>query len=271
MTVATLSACSSDPVNPSFALTVRDANQLLDQMADEPGTLERPVVILGGIHDPGVAAPRLAGDLEDVLKPGAPIIAVSFFFSNDFEKCRRKAIEAVEREWPSDDPDATVEVDVIGVSMGGLVGRYASRPRTDGQKRLRVHRLFTISTPHRGARMAMWPTIDARIHDMRQGSAFLALLNDHPAPTDPEVIAYARLDDAVVGAENASPPAVVPFWVATPPLELAHIESSADPRIVADIVRRLRGEITYSNGTAAPLPRRTKGESGGTGDPPHPE
>ncbi len=63
-------------------------------------------------------------------------------------------IDAVDQKFPSSDPEVTTEVDVIGYSMGGLAARYAAMPATAvnlSKRRLQIGRLFTISSPHRGA------------------------------------------------------------------------------------------------------------------------
>ncbi|MCP3903744.1 MAG: hypothetical protein GY715_08930 [Planctomycetes bacterium] len=259
-----LAACSADvPLNPSFPLTLADAKGELREMRADPRSLERPVVVLGGIHDPGFIAPGLAREVKKLTTPDAPVIAVSFLTASDFETCRRRVIDAVDRAFPSDDPAATVEVDAIGVSMGGIVARYAARPRTDGGRRLRVRRLFTIGSPHLGARMADLPTFDSRILDMRRGSTLLAALNDHAVDEDPEVYPYTRLGDSIVGAEHTAPPGRPAWWVQNVPFAFAHLAASHDARFLADIMRRLRGEPAYATEPAAPLP----GDGGSTGTP----
>lgn len=247
------------PTNPSFALSTREARDALEEMGKDRRPAERPIVVLAGLHDPGFAPDRIADALREVLRDDARIVEVSFFFEDDFDACRRHVILEVRRELPDDGGAETAEVDVVAVSMGGLIARYAARPSLDGEPRLRIARLFTIATPHRGADMADAPTIDDRIADMREGSAFITLLNEFCLDSDPEIVPYARLDDAIVGAENAAPPGVEPWWVATPPFQLAHIAASGDPRILADIARRLRGEPPFATSPPAPLPGRGTG------------
>jgi hypothetical protein len=252
-----LAACSPDvPLNPSFPLKLADAKTALREMRADPRPLERPVVVLGGIHDPGVAAPGLARSVRRITEPDAPVIAVSFFTASSFDDCRRRVIEAVDEAFPTDDAEATVEVDAIGVSMGGIVARYSARRGAEGERRLRVRRLFTIGTPHVGAQMANLPTFDQRIVDMRQDSALLATLNDEPAPEDPELFPYARLGDQIVGANRSAPPGRTAWWVQNIPLAFAHLGASSDARFLADIGRRLRGEPPYTTEPPAPLPKR---------------
>ena len=70
---------------------------------------------------------------------------------------------------------------MLGLSMGGLVARHAALPREDG-RRLNVARLFTIATPHRGARLAdfrlsLLPVWDQKVLSMTTASPFLARLD----------------------------------------------------------------------------------------------
>src|SRR5438034_5555155 len=120
--------CASLPkdTNPSFPLTVEQAREDLRRMANDPRPLRRPVVILGGFIDPGLGGWAIGGELRHYLPRDAKIISVSFLFCDSFDACRRRVIGAVDRAFPTDDPNQTVEVDVIGLSMGGLVGRYAA-------------------------------------------------------------------------------------------------------------------------------------------------
>ncbi len=69
---------------------------------------------------------------------------------------------------PGDEP-----FDLVGFSMGGLIGRYYLQ-RLDGLRRVR--RFVSISTPHHGSRIAyLLPNRGCR--QMRPGSDFLADLN----------------------------------------------------------------------------------------------
>jgi len=83
-------------------------------------------------------------------------------------------------------PACTSEVDVIGVSMGGVVGRCAAAPPPAGRlgKRLKIARLFTISSPHRGAVMAslLPPLIGPIQLELRKESTFLRALAQREDP-----------------------------------------------------------------------------------------
>jgi pimeloyl-ACP methyl ester carboxylesterase len=278
MLVATfgLSGCSADkPLNPSFALRYDDAKAALRDMAEHRGKLARPVVVLGGWIDPGVATAVVGGQVRDVVDDGR-VLDVSFAFCGSFDDCRQRLIERVEAAFPSTDPVWTQEVDVIAVSMGGLVARYAAAPppqevvppppegsptpevedhtNQPSPRRLKIARLFTISSPHRGAQMAPLPTFDRLQIDMRPGSDFMQRLEAELPEVRYDIYPYVRLGDLTVGEANAAPPGRTAWWLATPFLQGAHLSAFRDPRILADICRRLRNEPAYATAPAAPLP-----------------
>jgi hypothetical protein len=281
--------CATHAPNPSFNVSNDDARAALREMKHDAKPLPRPLVILGGLDDPGVATMVLGDDFREITGDDSRVIGVSFFFCGSFDGCRKRVIDAVDKAFPSDDPVWTTEVDVVAVSMGGLVARYAaapprarqatatatatatanaaSQPTTDRAptRRLHIARLFTISSPHRGAALAFLPTFNQLQIDMRAGSRFLQRLDAYDelieagsAQTRPydsyELIPYVRLDDVIVGERNAAPAGWTPWWVPAEPFQDSHMFAIADPRIVADIARRLRGEPPLTSDPPAPLP-----------------
>lgn len=301
-----LTGCGiGQPTNPSFPLSVSEANAAMLAMEKSPKPLVRPVVVLGGYLDPGVSPARLAGKVR-ALTGDDRVVSVAFFSDSDFGDTRRRVLKAVQEKFPSDNPEATVEVDVIGYSMGGLVARHcamapdaadtASRYARDGEKsdepkkdqtasqasssgdaaagkpvnkpgdqdkdevskplpkRLRIVRLFTISTPHRGAKLAELPS-PMRLHRaMRHDSPFLEKLNANLKHADYELFTYVRLQDGIVGAGNAAPPGMTPWWVPNRLFQPGHFGGFADSRFIVDIIRRLRNESAWAIRPAAPLP-----------------
>ena len=249
--------CAARPKaeNPSFAVTIEQARADLKRIADDPKPLRRPIVILGGYADPGVGGWAVGAELRKYLPAGAKIVTVSFTFCDSFDACRRRVMETIHRELPSDDPDHTIEVDVIGLSMGGLVGRYCAATTTP--PRLRVHTLFTMSSPHRGAlRAEAWPQLTRMQVDMTAGSEFYRTLEEaeRGGAMQYELVPYVRLGDTVVGPQYAAPPGRTAWWVPNVPGEFEHIGAMRDPRILADVLRRLRGEKPWTTEPAAPLP-----------------
>jgi pimeloyl-ACP methyl ester carboxylesterase len=259
--IAGIPGCGPPPrVNPSFSVTTSDARAALRAMRDDPRPLARPLVILGGFSDPGWVAYKVRSTVLKLFDRGdrGRIIAVNFTGTGSFEQCRRRVIRAVNERFPSDDPARTVEVDVIGISMGGLVARVAADEATPGERRLRVARLFTIASPLRGARLASWHRValTSMHRDMRAGSPLLQRLNARPP--DYPVVSYSRLNDGIVGAAYASPAGQGVWWLDNAPLEHSHWAALHDPRILADIARRLRSETPFTTDPPAPLPASTR-------------
>ena len=252
-----LTGCETASRNPSFDLAATDARKALREMRESPRALERPVIVLDGLGPP-VASWLLAdqvrratgGDRRDV-------VGVTFAFSGSLAGCRRHLLDAVERHFPSDDPHFTREVDVVAMSMGGVVARYAAAPEPSARgKRLKIARLFTIGSPHVGADLAALPPVLGQLQlDLRERSPFLRALARREAAGDYELYPYVRLGDCIVGDTNAAPAGVTPLWLPNLPLEDAHLAAWADPRIVADIARRLRGERPFATEPPQPLPR----------------
>ncbi len=262
--------CAPGPPNPSLPMSKGEARAALRAMRREPRPIARPVVILGGLHDPGFDGSALAGTIRKISAPDGQVISLNFgkLSTGTFDGCRDYVVSAVERAFGPGTGGESVEVDVVGYSMGGLVARHAARPRSDGGTRLKVRRLFTIATPHRGARLATLPTLDPRAADMRFGSEFLRSLDLAMPQADYELFSYTRTNDWIVGEENTAPPGLDPWWVPVAPISFSHLGASTDPRIVADIARRLRGEMPFAAAPPAPLPgERDRGDLAAS-DPP---
>ena len=213
-------------------------------MRAAPKSAVRPVVMLGGWGDPiwgmKLVRKRLAG-----VFVGDPFVVQNHSWFGDFDRYRDRIIASVDKAYPTSDPHQTVAVDVVGHSMGGLLGRYAAMP-LPGRRRLNVQRLFTISTPHRGARMAWMSPLEHAVRDMKPGSIFLETLDAALPDREYELVMYVRQRDWVVGFHRAAPHGMTPHWLASPWWERGHADSKKDPRLVADIARRLRGETPWS-------------------------
>lgn len=244
LALSVASGCThEDPatVVPSPGVSIAQAKEILHQIEEHPKPLERPIVILGGYLDPGMGSSAVASIVRHHVSDDR-IVAVNFVFCATFDECRDTVIKAVDAAYPTADAMQTAEVDVIGVSMGGLVGRYAAMPMKN-RRRLNVHTLFTISSPHQGAlRAAALPPITTLQADMKPGSAFLKRVAAGDSLAHYEIVAYSRTHDSVVGAQYAAPPGHVPIVVTNPPFEPAHVGAATDARIMADILRRLRHE-----------------------------
>ena len=249
-----------EPANASFPLTRDAAKAELDEMRRDRVALERPLIVATGYMDPGSSLARMVKRYRSLVSNPDWVIGVPFFTTVTFDSCRERVIDKLEAKFPSGDPDWTVEVDVVGLSMGGLVARHAASPRTDGGKRLRINRLFTLGTPHRGAQAAAPEGLDRRVPDMSEGSDFLRRLDELHDPGAYEIFAYVRLGDELVGESNATPPSGSFWWLPTPPLQSPHLNIQDDLRMTADIARRLRNEPAYATEPALPLPERPDDE-----------
>jgi hypothetical protein len=247
--------CGAGVVNPSFPISIRQADAELARMAREPIGLKRPLVIVSGFMDPGLAAFVLRSRLRAVLDD-PQIITIIPGDCMTMECNRQRIIDGIEKAFPSDDPEVTVECDIVAYSLGGVAARYAAMPpEQPGGRRLRIHRLFTISSPHRGAAQANWlPSIHPIQAALRDGSPWLAQLNDQPAGYP--VYPYILLGDQVIGEPNAAPLGQTVWWVPCPPLNDPHAAAFNDPRILADIARRLRDEPPLAQDPPAPLPKK---------------
>ena len=259
LAVISLAGCASDtPRNQSFPLTRHEAHLAIERMHADLWPLPRPVIVLGGIHDPGLVASHIADVIRDSVPDRSQVVDLSFFGDLTFDDCATKLIRFVDETFPNITSDSeTIEVDVVAFSMGGVVARFAASDayaKASG-RRLNIARLFTISSPHDGADLADWPTLDDRVKDMRKGSAFLATLNSESlAPIHRyELFTYVRLKDGVVGEEHAAPPDMSAWWVPSG-FSFAHLGAGHDERILADILRRLRGEQPFTTSPPAPLP-----------------
>ena len=246
LTAAPFGCGSIELANPAYPLTNAQVREELDRLRDaEPATLQRPVVVLGGYRALPTMADRLADQLA--LLTGADradFYPISYTLGASMHTIAELVVTRVEKRWPSDDPNETTEVDVVGISMGGLIGRYAALPaseRTFKGKRLKVRRLFTLASPHRGAALAEKIALDDAARDMRAGSAFLAQLDAALAGADYEIVPYAVLNDGWVGATRAAPPGMEPIW-SPGRRAFSHFNASDDPRILADLARRLRSD-----------------------------
>lgn len=249
--VVFVGGCASQPANPSFPTRVDSAQKDLGRMESQPHGLRRPLLVVGGILDPGIASGWLKWEFES-LTGDRRIIAVSLGDCLSLQDCREKIVSAVQQAFPSESGEQTVEVDVVGYSLGGLASRYAANPARPG-RRLRIARLFAISSPMRGAAAAEnLPLLHPMQADLRPGSRVLAALDatDLKYP----IFSYVCLNDAVIGEANAALPGQTAWWLPDAPLTAAHGGAFYDPRILADIARRLRDEPSLAQSPPAALP-----------------
>lgn len=248
-----------------------------------PSLLTRPIVLLGGYHAPALQITSLRSRLMRLIGlPKSSFVIASFFAGTEMDRIIDSAAEQVERgiaEWRerheqkqkhehehehehakatsgwSFDGSALRGVDVVGISMGGLVARaLAVAPFGTQQRRLVIHprRIFTLGTPHRGARRASAISPDDAARSMRTGSAFLQHL-DAALPTAPyELICLAKLRDRIVGATNTAPTGHGVIW-SPGNLLFSHMCLSQDRRLLVELAAKLRGDSGLAGASAPPM------------------
>lgn len=242
--------------NPDFDVSRGRLKARCAEMAAAPIELERPVVLLSGWHSSAPAVKSLARRLRELTSGREQdFFTVSYPLVGDIHVAIDIAARAIAERFPGSAAGVSAPVDVVGISMGGLVARAfamecgagRSRPRVD------VQRLFTLATPHRGAPIARRFGVDKAARDMRPGSAFLATLDEHLRTRPYELTCYARLGDVMVGSTNTAPVGRNPIWVPSA-MFLSHITIAGDEALAADIARRLRREAPLGV-EAGPPPR----------------
>lgn len=264
----TLPACIPlTNTNPTTGLSRAEAHAELKRLRTEPKPLERPVVILNGYHTPHFLISSLAERLR-VCTSGRreDFLVISYVDETDLNVAAERVVRAVNARWPAPESGETIGVDVVALSMGGLVARLAAlpieqRPTVTGEPqgarpsepsssgsparsdlaRLNIVRLYTLASPHSGARLARYVALDDAARAMRSGSAFLNRLNERLPDATYELVCYAHLGDVTVGALNAAPPGMTPIWTDGCWL-FSHGAIVENPWFGADIARRLRGE-----------------------------
>ncbi len=235
-------------VNPDFPADPQIVQAEWGRMKREPAEMPRPIVVLDGWRQPDFSARSLARTIRKLTGvPQDRIVSESFLTRSTLERMADDVVRRVERTWPSDDPEWTTEVDVVGFSMGGIVARTAAMPGEGDtpRKRLKIRRLYTIGSPHRGANLAKRIAMDKAARDMRPGTAFLERLNAALPEAGYELVCYTHTNDRIVGARNAAPPGREPFWVQGT-LFFSHFSTRLDRRILVDLALRLRGEPPLS-------------------------
>ncbi|HTB62290.1 MAG TPA: hypothetical protein VK737_01770 [Opitutales bacterium] len=252
----TLKVYPISPDNPSFPLTSGGAHAAFVEMEKNPQQLPRPLVIIGGYEDPGILT-TLGMQYFQLITKDTKLISISVANCRDFAECRARVLEEVNIACGNHDPNWTAEVDVIGISLGGLAARVAAAPSRDPAtpQRLRIAHLYTLSSPLAGARVANLG-ITRFQQEIQPDSDLQKYLNAVDADPKYEITSYVHLGDEMVGQENASIPGRTPYWLPNTPLVplLPHEQMMVDERALADIGRRLRGETPYTLPKPAPFP-----------------
>jgi pimeloyl-ACP methyl ester carboxylesterase len=232
--------------NTSLTGLAAFAREDMARMRRRPVAVARPVVVLNGYHAwHGLVASLQHSLVGLVSQRETDFFDVSYGLMTCIHRVRRYVLDEIERVHGLER-----EIDVVGISMGGLVARLIAREWRGDTRHARVRRIFTLASPHRGATRAQRIHIDAAGRDMMPGSAMLAELNQH---VHPELRCYTQLRDAVVGATNTAPPGMEPFWSAGT-VCMSHFTTVHNPVFLADIARCLRQEPPLLQAGAASRP-----------------
>jgi hypothetical protein len=260
---ALLRALEMPTQNPAFPHTHAQIEDEERRIRATFAPLPRPLIIIGGYHAPQAQPTALLQRLQSLIgpdafaaSPNARPLCLSYLMMIDTDRILDALADQISAAGLCDpaSPDRTVEVDLIGISMGGVLCRALCQPPWRTQRRkliVRAARVFTLGSPHRGANLAREITLDPAGLDLGTNSPFLRTLNSTASVQPHELICYARLRDFWVGATNAAPPGHSIIW--TPGLlGLTHLCLSQDRRILVDLSRRLRDEPPLAHASTPP-------------------
>lgn len=218
----------------------------IEQMQAEPVALERPVIVIDGWLAYGGAS-VIKRELQDLTGgDGALFISYSYpLIFSTLESNAHNVVKIVEERWPSNDPNWTSEVDVVGFSMGGLIARVAAeepRKNKKPRKRLNVKRMFTVSSPHKGTGWWIaWLPVDQMSWAVGlYGGGYRNWLDEKLLEANYELFCYGQGNDWIVG--NNFEATGYPEIKARGLFFFSHINSYGNYRHLADIAARLRGE-----------------------------
>ncbi|MCC6971690.1 MAG: hypothetical protein IT434_15875 [Phycisphaerales bacterium] len=242
--------------NPCFDVSDDALRAARRSLAESPANLPRPLVVLAGWRSPPMPDGGVLARLGPMIPGARDTLSITYASLWTIESAARRVVARVQERFPQAGTSDTTEVDVIAISMGGLVARLAASDAfAKSQRRLRIARLFTLATPHRGARLASLIRPDPAAAAMRPGSEFLRSLDDDLARATFDLTCYAQLRDWWVGARNTSPPGRVPIWCEPRGAFgrwLSHFAINFNPRVLTDGALRLRGMTPLSREGAAP-------------------
>jgi uncharacterized alpha/beta hydrolase family protein len=240
------------PPTAGFSADTKQVNSEWLRLQNSPAILKRPLVVISGWRGTGSRAASIARALQQrVGYNDNEIIVIANPLSHTIEAAVEHTIRRVESKWPSADQSRTIEVDVVGFSMGGIVARQAAIPVAH-RKSLTMTRLYTLATPHNGTtRWGDLFELDGSARQMQKGSAFLDELNAQLQNAAYELTCYAILGDSIVGAQNSSPPGQPSIW-SVAPARMSHFAITRNKRVLTDIALRLRGEPPLQEGGSIP-------------------
>ncbi|MEM6313434.1 MAG: hypothetical protein AAF743_05080 [Planctomycetota bacterium] len=224
-----------------FALDAKSAEQRLVELRKNPVPLDRPVVILDGFLDPGFGSLSYRNELTQVTGDER-VLRVTYVTASSIAECAERALDEIDAAFPGE------AVDVIGISMGGVVAFHVA-----DAGRVEVARIFTLSSPLRGARMANLPTWLGLQRDLRPDSDATAALPGMIERFAGTRVHYAGVTDQTVRVDEAAPPGETAHVLPNNGMaRWGHTGVIRDPRVRLDIFLRLRNQPPI---TPTTLPR----------------
>lgn len=222
-------------INPNFDASPSRLAQCRAMLNADTTPLPRPLVILGGWRAWSISPLSARRVLAPLLPAGTPTVPViAYPFSGSFEHAGRVVRDRLARA-----NLLTTPIDIVAISMGGLLARWLAL-----RGELSIARLFTLATPHRGAHLARFIAPDKAARAMREGSPLLHELDAALPQATYTLTCYAALRDWWVHARNTSPPGLHPYWVDPTTILgrlFSHFAINANAAIHTDIALRLRG------------------------------
>lgn len=133
-------------------------------------TVSTPVLLIHGIDDTGQVFDKMAAYLSDRAWPD--IHTLDLVPNNGDRELEHLALQV--QHYVDTHLTQVPTFDLVGFSMGGLVGRYYIQRLGGAQK---VRKFITISSPHHGTWLAYFRQNPAAVQ-MRPSSPFLQDLNE---------------------------------------------------------------------------------------------
>ena len=227
-----------DAPSSNLEVTLGSLAKIRSHMLANPAELERPVVVIAGYADPGLYTTLVARELRRLTsRSKADFILPTINPFADIAESGARAAAQVQRALADRGLDPGSPVDMVGMSMGGLVSRAAGSGLVEDP--ITIARLFTLGTPHRGAEIADRISPSVASTQMRPGSAFLRGLDAYPVPS--ETFCFTTPGDTVIGPERGVARGATEYRLPGRPGE-DHLHIMADPLALMEIARRLRAE-----------------------------
>ena len=159
-----------------------------------------------------------------------PIYGFEYWTLGKIPSAARRLSEFVEQVRAEHGADS---VDLIGHSLGGIVGRYYAQILDANQ---RVRHLITIGSPHGGTAVA-WAGFGRMRVELKPGSALLRQLYDAAIPDHLHMTAiWSRADPLVPGPRSARVSGTDELVYD----DLGHLSMLTSRRVAQDIIERLR-------------------------------